>query len=517
MNVSKTSAAGAVTSPQEITAPRRLIATIGVLLALALTSIDLSVVSAAMPMIAEDLRGLSLYSWVGVSYAVAAAVILPVAGKLGDQFGRKPFLLGGLFGFLIASLLCGMAQSMLQLVVFRTVQGLFAGILMANIFTVVADIFTAEKRAQMQGIFFGVAGLSMVIGPPIGGVITDNFSWRWVFYLNVPILLVAMVAIAAGVPVVRSGHGWRDIDFRGVLLLIAGLVPILVGLTITGSGHGWTSPEVLILLLGGAAVLVAFFLAERRAAHPIVPFSLFRGNQFAVLAVMSFFTAFAMMGAIFFVPLQMQGVLGTSATYAGSVLSPMMFALMIVPPLASKALTLIPRYRFMGTFALGCIVAGLFLLSTIDTGSGTGTAFLAVVLLGIGIGISFPMATIVVQSAVPKELMGVGTSQMQFWRMIAGPVSLAVLGSILTGQVGDAARSDGTAAPAVLAESLHALFLVAAAVVVIGLVATLFLKEIPLQQPAKSVGKTDRPAGTKPAAGTEQPTKAPGLVPVKPA
>lgn len=491
--------------PAGILPRNRVIATVGVLLALALTSIDLSVVGAAMPKIADDLGGLRLYSWVGVGYAVAAAVVLPIAGKLGDLFGRKPFLLAGLLGFLVSSFLCGAAQTMTQLVVYRCLQGLFAGILMANIYTVVADIYTPERRAQTQGVFFSVAGLSMVLGPPIGGAITDNLDWRWVFYINVPILLLSVLLIMIGVPYVRSQFSWRDIDFRGVALLIAGLVPILIGLSLAGNGHDWTSVEVLLVLIGGAAMLIGFFLAENRAEHPIVPLSLFRGNQFTVLAIVSFFTAFAMMGSIFYVPLLMQGVLGSSATYAGSLLSPMMFALMIVPPIASKALTAVSRYRVLGTLAMALISGGLFLLSTVDTGSGRGSTVVAMILLGIGIGISFPMATIVVQSAVAKEMIGVGTSQMQFWRMIAGPVSLALLGSVMSLQLGKGATGGASASPGELADALHTVFLTAAFIVLIGLVASLFLKEVPVKA-MPSMGRKKK----KPEAAVAAEPAAPG-------
>jgi EmrB/QacA subfamily drug resistance transporter len=469
-------------APPEIAPNKRLIATIGVILALAMTSVDLSVVGAAMPKIAADLSGLSLYSWVGVTYAVAAAVVLPVAGKLGDQFGRKPFLLTGLVGFLGASFVCGASGTMTMLIVFRGVQGLFAGILMANIYTVVGDIYSAERRIQMQGVFFSVTGLSMVIGPPLGGFITDHWKWRWIFYINVPIILLAALLILAGVPFVKSSYSWRDIDFAGVGLLVAGLVPMLIGLSITGDGHSWTSPEVLLLLIGGAAVLGAFFLVETRAAkHPIVPFPLFRTNQFAVMAVVAFFSAFAMMGTIFYVPLLMQGVLGRSATYAGSLLSPMMFALMIVPPLAGKALAAVAKYRYLGTFGYVCMVSGLYLLSTVKVTSGGGIPIVAMVLVGIGIGVTFPMATSVTQSAVPMNMLGVATSQIQFWRMIAGPVSLAVLGSIMGARISGAIGSGKSVAPVVLASALHRMFLIDAAVVAIGLVASLLLKEVPLR------------------------------------
>ncbi|MBB6475678.1 MFS transporter [Sphaerisporangium rubeum] len=488
---------GGNAAPQELPPRTQLIATIGAILALALASIDVSVVGAAMPRIADELNGLGLYAWVGVSYAVAAAVVVPIAGKFGDMFGRKPVLLTGLAGFVVASWLCGFAQTMPQLVGFRGLAGLFGGILMANIFTMLADIYTPERRTQMQGVFFGVAGLSMVIGPPIGGLITDAWSWRWVFYVNVPLGLLAILAVVVGVPYVRSSASWRDIDFGGVVTLIAGVVPILIGLTLTGQGHAWTSPEVLALVIGGALMLVVFFLVEtRKAANPLVPFPMFRQNQFAVMVVVAFFSAFAMMGVTFYVPLLYQGVLGVSATHSGTLLIPMTLGLMLVGPIAGKAMTAMTHYRYLAVFAMLAIVAGLWMLSTVGTHTGQVVPIVAMVLIGVGIGIAFPMATAVVQSAIPMSQMGVGTSQIQFWRMFAGPVSLAILGSILTGQVGVRGQSGvfggGGVSPEQLAGALHDVFLTSAIAVCVGLVATFFLKEVPLRDMSmakKAAGK----------------------------
>jgi len=461
----------------ELSSRKRMTATLGVILALALTSIDVSVVSTAMPHIVGELHGLAVYAWAGVTYAVAAAVVVPIAGKLGDMFGRKPFLLVGLVGFMASSWACGAAQTMTQLIVLRGLQGLFAGIQMANIFTVVADIFTAERRIQIQGVLFSVAGLSMVIGPPLGGYITDSIGWRWVFYINVPIVLVTVFAVLTAVPFVRSSARWRDIDFAGVATLVAGLAPILVGLSLAGDGHAWSSVAVIGPIAGGAVMLGAFVYTELRvAAHPIVPFDLFKSNQFAVMVAVAFFSAFAMMGTLFYVPLLYQSVLGISATFSGSLLIPLTLALMVVPPIAGKALSSMPRYRYLGTLAFAAMVGGLLLLTGVDPGSGRGVTVLAMVLVGLGIGIAFPMATSVVQSAVPMKLLGAATSQVQFWRMIAGPVAIAVLGTLMSGKTGAAAS------PRQLASALHEVFLVAGLTVALGLVATLFLKEVPLRK-----------------------------------
>jgi EmrB/QacA subfamily drug resistance transporter len=480
----------------ELPRRKRLMATAAVILALALTSIDVSVVSTAMPQIVGDLKGLGQYSWVGVSYGVGAAVVVPIAGKLGDMFGRKPFLLAGLIGFLAASWLCGASQNMTELIVFRGLQGLFGGLLMANIFTVVADIYPPASRAQIMGVLFSVAGLSMVIGPPLGGVITDHLGWRWVFYVNVPIVAATVLAVIVAVPYVKSQLSWRDIDFPGVVVLVAALAPLLIGISLAGDGRSWGSAEVLVPVLAGAVMLVVFYLVEaRRAANPVVPVELFTVNQFAVMTVVAFFSAFAMMSVLFYVPLLYQGVLGVSASFSGSLVIPLTLALMVVPPIAGKVLTKVPRYRYVGTLAFAVMFAGLLLLTTVNPDSGHFWPVASMVLVGLGIGISFPMATTVAQSSVTMQQIGAATSQIQFWRMVAGPVSIAVLGTIMSGTTGGAHGGTTAVAPAALAHGLHQLFATCAALMLVGLVATLVLKEVPLRpMPKMGGGGRKKPA-----------------------
>jgi len=491
-----------------LTPRARLMATIGAVLALALASIDISIVSTAMPRIAASLHGLGLYSLVGAGYAVASAVVVPVAGKLGDIFGRKPFLLTGILGLVVMSLLCGLAQNMGELVAARIVAGAFAGILMANVFTLAADIFTAEQRTKVQGIFFSVAGLSMVIGPPVGGLITDSFSWRWVFYLTVPIGLVSLVAVVAAVPRLTAKSGPRDIDFAGAATLIFGLAGILIALTLVGQNHPWASAAVLVPLLVGVAMLVAFYLVETRyAKNPIVPFRLFKSNQVSIMIVVAFISAFAMMGTVYYVPLLYQGVLGTSAAWSGSLVIPLTAALMIVPPFASKALLAVKRYRFLGVLAFAVMIAGFVLLISTDPGSSKVLPFMAMVLIGVGISIAFPMATSVTQSSVSMTDIGVATSQIQFWRMMAGPVCLAVLGSILTSRVSAAVINSGgiglsATGRATLAHALHLAFGTSLVVAAVGLVASFLLREVPVIDMKAMMKQRSAGAGAKPANAT---------------
>src|SRR5689334_9388803 len=275
----------------ELSTRIKVLATVGVMLALLLAALDQTIVGTALPRIVAELNGLDRYSWLITGYLVASTVVVPIAGKLGDLFGRKPFLLAGMIGFVAASALCGLSQDMTQLIVFRGIQGIFGGVLFATVFTVIGDLFPPEQRGRTAGLFGGVFGLSSIVGPTAGGFITDHWSWRWVFEVNIPVGIVAVLVVIAGLPYVRSKASWRDIDFWGALTLAAGVVPLLIALTITRD-HAWTSPQVTGLLALAAVMLAAFVFVESRVEHPIVPLHLFKNATFSVSMLVGFLTAF---------------------------------------------------------------------------------------------------------------------------------------------------------------------------------------------------------------------------------
>lgn len=507
---------------------RIIVTTAGVIMALLLASVDGTVVGTAMPRIIAELQGLQYYAWVTTAYLVASTVMVPIAGKLGDLFGRKPFILIGMIGFVLASALCGQSQNMIELLAFRGLQGLFGGVLMANVFTVIADLYEPKTRAKMQGVFAAVFGISSIIGPTIGGYITDNLGWRWVFYVNLPVGIVAVAIIAFGMPFVRTGKSWRHIDFEGAGLLALAVVPLLIALSIS-TDHDWTSVPMLALL--GVAVLAAvgFVLVELHEAEPIVPLHLFRNITFTVSAAVGFLSAVGMFGTILFVPLLYQGVLGLSATNSGQLLTPMMFGLIVASVISGQLITRITRYRFVGTLGLSTMVLGTWLLSQVRPGASGAEAVRDIVLIGAGLGLSMPLYQNAVQSAVPLAVVGVATSQVQFWRSMGGTVGAAVLGSVLahrlpqeiTAQVGalglpasagslltgGAQSAQSLLDPAKLAEvrgslpaalvpvfdqvqdaikvalanTLHDLFLYGAAIVVVAAIASVFLRDVPLR------------------------------------
>jgi len=461
-----------------------VLATLGVAMALLLAALDQTVVGVAMPRIVSELHGLQYYAWVTTAYLITSTALVPVAGKLGDMFGRKPFLLAGMIGFIAASALCGTSWNMASLVFLRALQGVFGGVLFASTFAVLADVFPPEQRARMSGVFGAVFGLSSVIGPTLGGYLTDGPGWRWVFYVNVPLGVLAVVLVATQLPFVRSSARLRDIDWLGTSLLFAGLTPLLIALSLTRD-HAWLSMQVSGLLVIALVALVAFFVVERRVEHPVVPFHLFRLNVFAVPAAISFFSGIGMFGAVVFVPLLYQGVLGVSATNAGQLLTPMMLAVVVTSTATGALIARFSGYRWLGAASLAVMVLGLVLLARVAVGSSALEVTRDIVIIGAGLGVTFPLTFVVIQAGLPHRLIGVGTSQLTFWRSLGGTMGTAILGSILVNRLPVPPTRIG------LASTLHDMFLVAAAVAFVAVIVSVFLRHVPLARPAAAITASD--------------------------
>jgi len=497
--------------PAEMTRSARILATVGVALALFLAALDQTIVGTALPRIVSDLNGLDYFAWVATAYLVTSTILTPIAGKLGDLFGRKPFLLAGMIGFVIASALCGQAQNMAELVAFRALQGVFGGVLFASVFATIADLYSPAQRARLQGVFAGIFGIASVVGPVVGGYLTDNLSWRWVFYVNVPVGVLAIVAVFLTLPAVRHSASWRDIDFAGAFTLAATLVPLLVALSITRD-HEFTSPEVIGLLLVAAVMGVIFFIIERRDPHPVVPFDLWKNPTFAVSTAIGFMLGFSMFGAILFVGLVYQGVLGMAATNSGLLITPLMAGLIVSSLITGQLMVRMRRYRYLGTVGALLLVVGLYLLSQVTVGTPEIEVVRDLVLIGLGVGVGMPLYLNATQSAVDPRYLGVVSSQIQFWRNIGSTVGVAILGAVLSHeltqkivasippQFAGTLPANGNAQaifdPAVmqripplvlvairsaLATSLHDIFIIAAGVAALAAVLSLFLQEVPIR------------------------------------
>ena len=416
--------------------PRRqlVLVTVGVMLALLLAALDQTIVGTAMPRIIADLNGFDRYAWVTTAYLLTSTITVPIAGKLGDLFGRKPFILAGMAGFMAMSWLCGFSQNMTELILFRGLQGLFGGVLFASVFTVLADIFTPQTRARMQGVFGGVFGLASVIGPTAGGFITDNWGWRWVFYVNVPVGVLGIALLFAFLPFVRTQASWKNIDFLGAGLLALALTPILIALSETTT-YGWGSWQTLVPLIGGLLVLLVFIVVEAREDEPIVPIGLFRNRAYAVSILVGFISSFGMFGTIIFIPLVYQGVLGISATNSGALITPLMFGLIGASIVTGQLMTRIKQYQYLGTLGAGITALGMFLLSEVTVHSTQLEVTASLVFVGIGLGITMPLYIQAVQSAVDRKFLGVVTSNIQFFRNVGGTIATAIFGSILASRL----------------------------------------------------------------------------------
>ena len=411
------------------TASRPRLVVSGVMLSIFLGAMESTVVATAMPVVVRSLGGLDVYSWVFSAFLLTSTVTMPLWGRVSDLLGRRRVYLVGLGVFLVGSALSGLSATMAQLIVFRALQGLGAGSLITVGMTVIAELYGLEGRAKMQGYFSGVWGVASLVGPMLGGLLSDHASWRWAFYLNVPFGIVAMILIGTGLedaPVSRRPR----IDYAGVALFSAGISSLLIGLVQGGRTASWFATGVLGWL-GAAAVLIAAFLAvERRAAEPIVPLGLFRVPMVRAAAITGFLAGMAMFGAISFVPLFLQQVAHATATAAGFVLTPFVLA-WITCSILSARLALKVGYRSLVVTGMVCLLVGFLLFADWDAALTRGAAMVAVLIAGAGMGLIMVPMLIAVQNAVAASELGAATSLTQFFRTIGGAIGVSVMGAVM--------------------------------------------------------------------------------------
>ncbi|MGA9775016.1 MAG: MDR family MFS transporter [Candidatus Dormiibacterota bacterium] len=424
--------------PSVLLSQRARLAIVGaVMLGLFLSALDQTVVGTALPTIVTDLGGNSVYVWVVTAYLLTSTVTVPVYGKLSDIFGRKLMLILGISLFLVGSALSGLSQNMGELIAFRGLQGLGAGALFPISLAVIGDLFTPRERGKYQGFFGAVFGVAFLVGPFLGGFITDNISWHWVFYVNVPIGIVALAVIGMILPNHRAEGPRPKIDYLGTLIFTAAVIPLLIGLTekglTTASGQavGWMTWQVGGLLGLSVVLGIVFLFVESRVAEPIVPLDLFRIRTYAASQAAMFLLSFAFFIGVIFLPRYYQAVRGISATASGYMLWPLLLGLMGTSILAGLIISRTGRYKWLLVGAMILAGFGMLLMTQMSATTSDWTLWAWMLVMGVGIGPSMSAYTLVVQNAVPQRLMGVATSNLTFFRQIGGSIGLAVAGTYL--------------------------------------------------------------------------------------
>lgn len=485
---------------------------IGLMLGMLVASISQTIVSPAMPVIVAELGGMEFYSWIATAAMLVAAVAVPVVGKLSDLYGRRGFYIAGLVVFMLGSVLAGTAQSFWWLVGARAVQGLGMGTLMPLSQTIIGDIIPARQRGKYQGIMGAVFGVTSIIGPLVGGWFTDNLGWRWLFFITLPVGLIALVFIARFLHLPGPQRRNARVDVAGILTLSGALITLLLATSWGGTTYPWSSGPVLGLYAVGSALLVIFVLVERRAEEPVLPLRLFGNSVFTFANIASLFVAMAMFGAIFYTPVYAQGVVGVDATGAGAVLIPMSASMIGMSILVGLLITRTGIYKPFVLSGLIVMASGFVLLSRLEYGASQLDLTLAMVVVGVGLGAALQTYTLVVQNAVRRRDLGVATAAVQFFRNSGATIGVALLGTIMSSRLmtaipdrlpesaGDVPAGSLSAdavldpetlqglPPAVvtavrqgLAEALHDVYVAVIPLVVLAFVATLFIKVLPLR------------------------------------
>jgi EmrB/QacA subfamily drug resistance transporter len=501
---------------------------VALMLGMFLAALDQTIVSTALPTIVGDLGGLSHLSWVVTSYLLASTVSTPIYGKLGDMYGRKPVFLAAIVIFLAGSMLAGLSQSMDQLIAFRFLQGAGAGGLMVTAQAIIGDIVPPRERGRYIGLIGGVFAVASVAGPLLGGFFVDQISWRWVFYVNMPVGLVAILIVIFKLQL-RTPHNRHRIDYLGATLLSGGVGALILLTSWGGVEYGWGSATIVGLGVLGFVLLAAFLWQERRAQEPIVPLTLFRSRIFNLASGMGATIGMAMFGAIVFIPLYLQLVYGSSATKSGLQMLPLMLGLLTAAILSGRAISRLGRYRMFPIAGTATLVAGMFLLSRLGPDTAQWLASLYMLVVGVGIGLVMQVLVLVVQNDAEPEHIGVATATATFFRSMGGSFGVAIFGAIfaarlshelghlpasVVARLGSGVQINPAQAaqlPPVIhqeflvafAHALHGVFLWGMAIAIVPFVLSWFLQEVPLRttlahQPASRAAEEAVGGGVQP-------------------
>lgn len=514
-------------SPPAAEAPQRSVRVVlaGLMVAMLLAMLDNMIIGTAMPTIVGELGGFNHLSWVVTAYTLATAASTPIWGKLGDMYGRKGVFMASIVLFLVGSALSGLSQSMDQLIAFRAIQGLGAGGLMVGVMAIIGDLIPPRERGKYQGMIAGVMAVAMIGGPLVGGFITDNWGWRWSFYINLPLGAVALFVISAVLHLPKKRAQGR-IDYLGAALLTIGITSLVLITTWGGTQYAWGSVTIIGLLVVGLLAIAAFLFVQTRAAEPVMPLGIFRSRNFSLMTLIGFVVGFVMFGAMTFLPLFQQTVQGASATNSGLLLLPLLLAMMAVSLLAGRVTTSTGKYKVFPIVGGALMAVGLYLLSTMDVHATRLQSGLYMAVLGAGMGFLMQITMLVAQNSVEMKDMGVASSSTTLFRTIGGSFGVSLFGALFSHQVqhamsaragaqgpgltsGGAQLSPAAVAhlPAAakdayfhaVASGTHIVFLWGSVVALISFVAAWFVKEIALR-------------GASPAASDEAPSDMAALV-----
>ena len=453
----------------------------GLMVGLLLAALDNSIISTAMPRIIGNLQGMELYVWPFTAYMLTSTIAIILFGKLSDIYGRKTIIITGIITFIIASIMCGLATNMYELILFRGIQGIGGGILISIPFIVVGEIFSARERGKYMGILASVFGVSSVLGPILGGIITDTIGWRWVFFVNVPVSIVAVSMLMYSLPNFKLPNIKKVIDYSGIITFTLALSGLFLALTFARDLKIFPLTGIIALLIFSAAMFVLFILAEKKAIEPILPLHLFNNSIFTVSSIENFLASALIFAGIIYVPLFAQNVLGMSATNSGLMMIPMLISLTISANIAGQLISRTGKYKILAITEFVISGIGIILLATLNSNSSPYELIVYSTILGFGSGMMYTVFTISVQNAFSLREIGIVTASMQFFRNIGSTVAIPIFGYIMNATMGSSALIN-LSQKQILAVSIQNVFLASITLAFAGLIIAFFLKEIPLSE-----------------------------------
>jgi len=457
---------------------------IGTMLGVLLASLDSNIISTAMPKIIGSLNGTALYTWPVTVYMLCMTISIPLVGKLSDIYGYKPIYLLGIVVFLAGSILCGISQSMVQFIAFRGLQGIGGAVLISNTMAIIGILFPPADRAKYGSFVSAAAGISSLIGPIMGGMITDNLNWRWVFFVNIPLGVIAFFIVIFAFPASYVTEENRKIDYAGAAVMIIALVPMLLALSWGGEKYSWNSIQIIGMIAFAVVMLVAFGLIEQNASDPIISMSLFKNSIFNFSAVEMFLFNGVLMACIIFVPLFLQDVKGLTASGSGAIITPMLVSLIVGVIISGMIISKTCKYKLLSIIGFLVMGSGTVILMLLNDKSSNVLIIITMIIMGLGIGICMAIFNVTAQNVFPNSQLGVVTSSIQFSGRIGQTIASSILGTVFSNSLSKGTQTLNISkfSRKILSNSIHLVFVICAVVTLASLIIVLFMKEVPMSK-----------------------------------